>query len=128
MPPAGQWVPPTLLAWLVPGGGHFLLKRKGRAAVLFAAIVVLFLFGLMQRGSLFEPKSGTTLEMVINTAGFLANLAAGLPYLLAKGLGYVGPDIPGHVHDYGTKFLVIAGLLNLLAIVDAFDIAVGKKD
>jgi hypothetical protein len=34
----------------------------------------------------------------------------------------------GHVHDYGTKFLVAAGLLNLLAMVDVWEIATGKKD
>jgi hypothetical protein len=128
LPPAGQWVPATVAAWLIPGAGHYLLKRRARAAVLFAAVGILFVLGVLQRGTLFEPKSGNALETLINVGGFLANLGSGLFYLLAKGLGYSEPDLPGHAHDYGTKFLVIAGLLNLLAIVDAFDIATGKKD
>jgi hypothetical protein len=129
LPPAGKWLPQTLAAWLIPGGGHFLLKRQGRAAILFAAVVTLFVLGTMQRGTLFEPKDGqNALENIINYGGFFANLCAGLPYLLSKALGYSAPDVAGHAHDYGTKFLVIAGLLNLLAMVDAFDIAVGKKD
>jgi len=53
---------------------------------------------------------------------------SGLPYLMATWLGYSQPDVAGLVHDYGTKFLVGAGLLNLLAMVDAFEIAAGRKD
>lgn len=129
VPPASKWLPATALAWVVPGGGHFFLKRPARAAILAGSVLLLFVLGIMQRGILFEPKvTNNPLENIINIGGFLANLSAGLPYLLAKGFGYNEPSLAGHAHDYGTKFLVIAGLLNLLAIVDAFDIAVGKKD
>ena len=48
-------------------------------------------------------------------------------YLLTVWLGYAQPDVAGHVHDYGTKFLVTAGLLNVLALVDVYEIAAGKK-
>ena len=60
--------------------------------------------------------------------GFVANLASGLPYFLAMMLGYTQADAPGHTLDYGSKFLVVAGLLNLLCVVDAFEIATGRKD
>ena len=116
------------LAWLIPGGGHFLLKRKGRGALLALSVIMMFGLGLLMRGYLFEPERGDLLTLVIYCGGFVANLLSGLPYIVTKLLGYSQIDLPGHVHDYGAKFLVGAGLLNLLAIVDAFEIATGKKD
>jgi hypothetical protein len=84
--------------------------------------------GLMMRGALFQPQSGDLLTMVIYVGGFIGNLMSGILYFLTVWLGYSQPDVAGHVHDYGTKFLVGAGLLNLLAMVDAYEIATGKKD
>jgi hypothetical protein len=127
-PTVGQWAPAVLLGWLIPGGGHFLLKRTGRGAVLGTSVVLVFLLGLMMRGALFQPQSGDLLTMVIYYGGFLGDLLAGALYLLAVWLGYSQPDMAGHVHHYGTKFLVAAGLLNLLAMVDVWEIATGKKD
>ena len=128
MPPLSKWLPVLALAWLVPGGGHFLLKRTYRGAILCGCSVVLFLFGLMMRGYLFQPASGDLLTTIIYTGGFVADFANGALYLLARMFGYDAPDIAGHTVDYGTKFLVAAGLFNLLAIVDAFEIAVGRKE
>jgi hypothetical protein len=116
----------VVLAWLIPGGGHFLLKRPGRGAVLGISVILVFLLGLMMRGTLLQ--SGDLLTMVIYYGGFIGDLLAGVLYFLTVWLGYSQPDMAGHVHDYGTKFLVAAGLLNLLAIVDAWEIATGKKD
>ena len=124
----GKWAPTVALAWLIPGGGHFLLKRPGRGGLLAASVALTFLLGLMMRGTLFEPQSGDLLTIVIYCGGFLGNLLSGIPYLFTVLLGYSQPDVAGPVHDYGTKFLVAAGLLNLLAMVDAFEIATGQKD
>ncbi|MEQ1885264.1 MAG: DUF6677 family protein [Bryobacteraceae bacterium] len=124
----GSWVPAVLLAWLVPGGGHFLLKRRERGVFLMISVALMFLLGLMMRGALFTPERGDLLTTVIYYGGFLGDVLSGVPYFLAVAFGYSQPDQAGHVHDYGTKFLVAAGLLNLLAIVDAFEIATGKKD
>lgn len=123
-----KWAPAVLLAWLVPGGGHFLLKRPARGAILGGSVIIVFLLGLMMRGTLFQPEGGDLLTMVIYYGGFIGDLLAGILYVLTVWLGYSQPDMPGHVHDYGTKFLVAAGLLNLLAIVDAYEIATGRKD
>ena len=123
-----KWAPVVLLAWLVPGGGHFLLKRPARGAILGGSVALVFLLGLMMRGTLFQPEGGDLLTMVIYYGGFVGDLLAGILYVLTVWLGYSQPDMPGHVHDYGTKFLVAAGLLNLLAIVDAYEIATGRKD
>jgi TM2 domain-containing membrane protein YozV len=128
MPPVGTWAPVLALGWLVPGAGHLLLKRTGRGLLLLVAVTGMFLCGLMMRGAMFQPQSGDLLTTVINTGGFIGDIASGLLYLLSVWLGYNQPDMAGHVHDYGTKFLVTAGLLNVLAMVDAFEIAAGRKD
>src|SRR5579872_4592257 len=124
LPPLGTWAPAVALSWLVPGGGHFLLKRPGRGILLLLAITSMFVCGLMMRGYMFQPQlSGDFLSILINTGGFIGDLCGGALYLITTAFGYSQVDMPGHVHDYGTKFLVTAGLLNLLAIVDAFEIA-----
>jgi TM2 domain-containing membrane protein YozV len=125
--PISAWLPAVALGWLIPGGGHFLLKRQGRAALVMASVTLMFLFGLFMRGSMFTPQSGDLLTILINYGGFLGDMASGILYLLATWMGYNQPDIAGHVYDYGTKFLVSAGLLNVLAMVDAYEIAAGKK-
>jgi hypothetical protein len=128
MPPLGTWVPAVALGWLVPGGGHFLLKRTGRGVLLFVSVASMFLCGLMMRGTFFQPQTGDLLSTMINTGGFIGDVCSGIFYLISVWLGYSQPDVAGHVHDYGTKFLVTAGLLNILAMVDVYEIAAGRKD
>ncbi len=127
-PPLNVWLPPVILGWVIPGGGHFLLKRRGRGALIFASVALMFLFGLFMQGMMFTPQSGDVLTTLINYGGFVADIAAGALYLVSALFGYSQPDMPGDVHDYGTKFLVTAGLLNILAVVDAYEIAAGHKD
>jgi hypothetical protein len=127
-PRMSVWLPPVALGWFLPGGGHFLLKRTGRGLLLLAAIAGMFACGILMRGSMFQPQSGDLLTILINTGGFVGDVCSGVLYLLTVWLGYSQPDMAGAVHDYGTKFLVTAGLLNLLAMVDAFEIAAGRKD
>ena len=127
MPAVSSWAPAVALGWLIPGGGHFLLKRNGRGALLLVSITAMFLCGLMMRGAMFQPQTGDLLTTLINTGGFIGNVCSGILYLLSVWLGYNQPDVAGHVHDYGTKFLVTAGLLNILAMVDAYEIAAERK-
>ncbi|HYK62359.1 MAG TPA: DUF6677 family protein [Bryobacteraceae bacterium] len=124
----GGWLPAVLLAWFVPGGGHLLLKRPGRGGLIAACVAAMFLLGLMMRGALFSPMTGDLLTTVIYVGGFLGNVMSGILYFLTVWLGYAQPDIAGHVHDYGTKFLVGAGLLNVLGMVDAYEIATRQKE
>ncbi len=129
MPPLRVWLWPVVLGWLVPGGGHFLLKRNGRGGLILASVTCMFVLGVMMRGALFIPQtSGDMLSILINTGGYIGDMASGLLFFVTTWLGYSQLDIPGHVHDYGTKFLVTAGLLNILAMVDAYEIAGGRKD
>ena len=128
MAPVTAWAPAVALGWLVPGGGHFLLKRHGRGALLCVSVTAMFLCGLMMQGAMFQPQSGDLLTTLINTGGFIGDVCSGILYLLSVAFGYNQPDMAGHEHDYGTKFLVTAGLLNVLAMVDAYEIASGRKD
>jgi hypothetical protein len=125
MPPLGAWVPAVALGWLIPGGGHFLLKQRARRCCWPRGM---FLCGLMMQGAMFQPQTGDLLTTLINTGGFIGNVCSGILYLLSVCFGYSQVDTAGHVHDYGTKFLVTAGLLNILAMVDAYEIAAGRKD
>jgi len=128
MPPIGAWLPAVALGWLLPGGGHFLLKRSGRGLLLLVAVSGMFICGLMMRGAIFTPQYGDLLSTLINTGGFIGDVCSGILYLLSAWLGYSQPDQAGAVHDYGTKFLVTAGLLNILAMVDVYEIAARRKE
>lgn len=122
-----KWLPVVAIAWLIPGGGHLYLKRNGRGILLGVSVLLTFLFGIMMRGAFFQPMRGDLLTTIIYTGGWVADMAGGILYMLAVWLGYNQPEIAGHVHDYGTKFLVAAGLMNVLAMVDAFEIVSGRK-
>lgn len=126
-PPIRVWGPPVALGWFIPGGGHFLLGRRGRGLLLAFAITGMFVSGLLMRGAMFTPQKADLLTTLINYGGFVGDIASGILYLLSTWLGYMQPDVAGPVHDYGTKFLVTAGLLNVLAMVDAYEISAGRK-
>jgi len=127
LPPLQVWALPVLAAWVIPGGGHFLLGKRGRGLLILLSVSFMFFFGLAMGGAMFKPEKGDLLTTLINYGGFVGDVASGALYLVATMLGYDQPDAAGHVHDYGTKFLVTAGLLNILAMVDAFEIAAKRK-
>ncbi len=122
-----RWLPPVLLGWLIPGGGHFYLKRWSHGGLLMFSVLGMFVFGLMMRGRMFDPEGGSLFNAIVTYGGYIADLASGLPYFLAVWLGYEQPYLAQPQADYGTKFLVCAGLLNILAMVDAYEIAAGEK-
>ena len=110
-------------AWLIPGSGHYLLGRRWRALVLFLGIVIMFVFGLLMKGQFFSVGSASYLE----TLGYFGELCVGLPMPVASFFGYSGGDPFFASADFGTAFLVSAGMLNALAVLDAYDIALGRK-
>ncbi len=119
----------VILAWLVPGAGHFLVGRRGRSAIVFLTVLASFAIGLLMRGPFFElSANGDLLSRLIQYGGFLGDLATGALYFISTWCGYAPPDQAGHVADYGSKFIVAAGLLNILAMVDAYEIATRQKD
>src|SRR5258708_38403337 len=95
MPPIGAWAPAVALGWLIPGGGHFLLKRPGRGALILASVGAMYLLGLMMRGALFTPQSGDLLTVVIYYGGFFRRLCAGMFYLFSNLLGFAAPGVRG---------------------------------
>ena len=109
-------------AWLIPGGGHFALKRVGRGIAGFLAIASLFCCGVLFDGELSQPRPGR----ILSYAASFACLGLGPGYFVAvrKGVGSV--KAPGF--EFGSTLLIAGGLLNMLLILDAFDIAVGRKD
>ena len=115
---------PVLAAWLIPGGGHLWQRRWGRGALLLVSISTLFLVGVTMQGRLFQLVPGNFVEMM----GFLSDCAAGLLFLVTRSTGYNPGELPSPASDFGTKFILVAGLLNVLCILDAYDIAIGKKD
>jgi hypothetical protein len=110
-------------AFLVPGLGHILLKRWIRGLILAACIVAMFALGLGMQGKLYDLM----VEEPLQFFALFANVGVGLPYFIAErmGLGAGTPTV--QTYDYGTTFLWVCGLLNYLVILDAFDIAQGRK-
>ena len=113
-----------LLAWLLPGGGHLWLRRWGRGALLLASISVMFFLGIALGGRFFQFRPSD----IVETLGFLGDFCSGLLFLAAHWAEYYATISASPMADYGTKFLLVAGLLNVLCILDAYDIAIGNKD
>lgn len=113
----------VIAAWLVPGCGHFLLGKKWRAVILFVSIVSMFVLGVAMQGEFFSPRSASYLR----TLGYFGEMCVGVAMPAALFFGYRGGDPYYVTSDYGTAFLVAAGMLNILTILDASDIATGRK-
>jgi len=111
---------------LVPGLGHLLLQRWKRGGLLLASVVLMFVMGLQMEGALASPPNSSEL-LSFKTLNAFANVGVGLPYLIAMGEGYGEGVATSPTADYGWLFLVVAGLLNYLVVLDAFDIARGRK-
>ncbi|MDQ2973771.1 MAG: hypothetical protein M3R69_00005 [Acidobacteriota bacterium] len=129
--PAKAWLM-GIVGWFVPGFGHLLQGRWVRAILLGGAVWAAFLGGLSMGGHLFsmngsEPGSSALLQL----PPMIANLGAGLLYVACWFFGVGFADDPIHAaratYEYGNTFLLIAGLLNYLAMLDAFDISAGRK-
>jgi len=112
-----------VLGWLVPGAGHFLVKRPFRGLLLFLSITTMFVLGVAMQGKLYSPNTGE----ILNILGFIGNLGSGLLYIVAKSLDYGHLAVQVATADYGTKFAVVAGLLNFMAAIDAHNIGIGRK-
>jgi predicted membrane channel-forming protein YqfA (hemolysin III family) len=113
----------AIAAWAVPGLGHLLLRRWGRALFFFLAAGGLAVAGFAMRGEVFTPRSSDP----FGALGFLADAWSGIFYFLPRFLETAGPDISRAAGDYGTRFIAAAGVVNLLAVLDAFGIACGRR-
>ncbi len=112
-----------LAGWLVPGLGHLMQGRWIRAVLLFFSIVCMFALGLTMHGHIYAPNTGDVLDML----GFIGDLGNGGLYVLSVLLGWGHTVTTVVTEDYGTKFLVVSGLLNFISAVDAHSLRLGRK-
>src|SRR5436305_1822268 len=112
-----------IAGWLIPGAGHLLLGKYIRGLLLLISIVGMFAIGIALQGKVYSPNTGEPLDML----GFAGDLGAGALYGLARLLGWGQAPVLIAVADYGTKFIVVSGLLNVVAAVDAHSLASGRK-
>ena len=110
-------------ALLFPGLGHLILGKWLRALLFAGAILSLFCLGLAVEGKLHSLDLREFIVMLY----FLADASNGLPYLLAKNWGYGAGNAQNQSFEYGNTFLAVAGLLNLLVVLNVFDISIGRK-
>jgi uncharacterized protein DUF6677 len=113
----------AVAAWIVPGLGHLLLRRWGRALIFFLSVGGLAISGYFLRGNVFPPRTGEA----FGTLGFLADAGAGMFYFLSRFFEAAGPDVSRAAGDYGTRFIAAAGIVNLLSVFDAYEIALGRR-
>ena len=113
---------PLILGWLVPGAGHFLLRKWGRGALLSISVVGMFVIGLAMQGKLY-----TSAQDILDMLGFVGDLGNGLLYIVCRTFGLGADQVMVTTADWGTRFIVVAGLLNVISAVDAHNIRTGRK-
>ena len=111
------------MSWAVPGAGHLWLGRRAKGLVFLIALPLMFAIGLGIHGRLFPFD----LRDPLVALAAAADLGIGLTYFVATGLGLGTGNVTAVTYEYGNAFLIVAGLLNLLVIVDACDVALGRK-
>jgi hypothetical protein len=113
---------PLIAGWLVPGAGHFLLRKWGRGALLSASILGMFVMGLAMHGKVYS-----NVHDMLDVLGLVGDLGNGLLFVLSRLLGLGADQVQVTTGDYGTRFIVVAGLLNVIAAVDAHNLRTGRK-
>ena len=112
-----------LASWAIPGAGHLWLGRRSKGLVFLVALPLMFAIGLAIHGRLFPFDLS---EPLVGLAA-VADLGVGLAYFAASALGFGAGDVRAITYEYGNAFLIVAGLLNLLVVIDAYDVAMGRK-
>lgn len=128
--PGSAWLT-SAAAWFIPGLGHLLLKRWYRAILMGGAVWLCFVIGLRMGGHLFDLNAAEGSSQLLQVPPMIANLGTGALYIVSWLLGSGFADDPQQAaratYEYGNTFLLIAGLLNYLNMLDVFDIAAGRK-
>src|SRR6476660_9669342 len=112
-----------VMGWLLPGAGHLIQRRWIRGLLIMASVAAMFVLGLLMQGRIYKPNGGDILDIL----GFIGDVGAGGMYIACRALD-LGHGVIAHATaDYGTKFIVVSGLLNFIRVADAYHIAIGKK-
>jgi hypothetical protein len=122
-PVTGKSILVLIAGWLIPGAGHFILQKWIRGLLLLVSVVAMFVLGMLMQGKVYSPNTGDILDML----GFVGDVGSGVLYFAAQIMDWGRGAIHIAVADYGTKFIIVAGLLNIMAAIDAHHIAIGKK-
>lgn len=112
-----------VLAWAVPGAAHIWLGRRQKGLIFLVVLSLMFAIGLMLRGRIFPFEFN---EPLVALAA-IADIGLGVPWMLARTFGLGAGEVTATTFEYGNTFLIVAGLLNFLVILDAYDIAMGRK-
>lgn len=113
----------AVAGWLVPGAGHFVAGQSSKALIFFLVLTFMDLVGLWLGGRLFPLQWSEPLVFL----SALAEWSLGLPRLVALIGGFGEGDVVAATYEYGNTFLIVSGLLNVLVILDACDLAAGRK-
>ena len=112
-----------LAAWIVPGAGHLWMGRRQKGLVFLVALPAMFAIGLLLHGRIWPFQLS---EPLVGLAA-VADMGLGAPWFIARMLEAGAGTVTAVTWDYGNTFLIVAGLLNFLVIIDAFDIGMGRK-
>lgn len=113
---------PLILGWLVPGAGHFLLRKWGRGLLLAVSILGMFSIGIAMQGKVYAGAHD-----ILDMLGLAGDLGNGLLYIVSRAAGWGADQVTITTGDYGTRFIVVAGLLNVISAVDAHNLRTGRK-
>lgn len=113
---------PLIAGWLVPGAGHFLLRKWYRGTLLAVSILCMFVLGIAMQGKLY-----TSAHDLLDMLGMAGDLGNGLLYIVSRMLNLGADQVQVTTADYGSRFIVVAGLLNIIAAVDAHNLRTGRK-
>ena len=120
---SGALVLLCVASWAIPGAGHLWLGRRNKGLVFLVALPLMIAIGLALRGRIFPFDLADPLVAL----AALADFGIGLTYFVAAALGYGAGDVRAVTYEYGNAFLIVAGLLNVLVMIDAYDVALGRK-
>ena len=113
----------VVLTWLLPGLGHVYLGRRKRGLFLGGLLLGMFAVGLALEGILSKPAGGS----YVSTLAAVADMGMGPVYFLAQSLGWDVGRMTAATHEVGNTFHWSAGVMNMLLMLDAHDVATGKK-
>jgi hypothetical protein len=110
--------------WLLPGLGHLMLRRRWRGLLFMLVVTVMFTLGILMDGELFRLEGAQPLTFL----AALAEMGVGLLFFVVRWINPLAGDVRSVTYEYGYTFVIVAGLLNMLIVLDAYDIATGRKE